>query len=136
MNPRTTVLQTAPLGHSGILIRVWRTLTASNREPLVLETNALPIELRIHIWRKTEESNPIPVKRTWFSRPVAGPTPLHHLPYRNTLVQTCFYMAPEIRIELILTDSKSAVLPLHNSGIKHSNFKRTYCFVRCQNKKP
>ena len=30
----------------------------------------------------------------------------------------CFYMAPEIRIELILTDSKSAVLPLHNSGIK------------------
>jgi hypothetical protein len=27
-------------------------------------------------------------------------------------------MAPEIRIELILTDSKSAVLPLHNSGIK------------------
>ena len=31
-------------------------------------------------WRKTEESNPIPVKRTWFSRPVAGPSPLHHLP--------------------------------------------------------
>ena len=32
------------------------------------------------IWRKTEESNPTPVKRTWFSRPVAAPTPLHHLP--------------------------------------------------------
>ena len=26
-------------------------------------------------------------------------------------------MAPEIRIELILTESKSAVLPLHYSGI-------------------
>ena len=25
-------------------------------------------------------------------------------------------MAPEIRIELILTESKSAVLPLHHSG--------------------
>ena len=31
-------------------------------------------------WRKTEESNPIRVNGTWFSRPVAGPTPLHHLP--------------------------------------------------------
>jgi hypothetical protein len=31
-------------------------------------------------WRKTEESNPIQFLRTWFSRPVAGPTPLHHLP--------------------------------------------------------
>jgi hypothetical protein len=40
------------------------------------------------IWRKTEESNPIPVKRTWFSRPVGGPSHLHHLPYRNTLSLT------------------------------------------------
>ncbi len=31
-------------------------------------------------WRKAEESNPIPVRRTRFSRPVAGPSPLHHLP--------------------------------------------------------
>ena len=31
-------------------------------------------------WRVAEESNPIPVKRTWFSRPVAGPTPLHYFP--------------------------------------------------------
>ena len=28
----------------------------------------------------------------------------------------CFNMAPEIRIELILTESKSVVLPLHHSG--------------------
>lgn len=28
----------------------------------------------------------------------------------------CFYMAPEIRIELILLESKSSVLPLHHSG--------------------
>ena len=27
-----------------------------------------------------------------------------------------FYMAPEIRIELILTESKSVVLPLHHEG--------------------
>ena len=32
-------------------------------------------------WWKTEESNPIPFLRTWFSRPVAGPSPLHHLPF-------------------------------------------------------
>lgn len=31
-------------------------------------------------WRKVEESNPIPVRRTRFSRPVAGPTPLHNFP--------------------------------------------------------
>ncbi len=36
--------------------------------------------LSLLIWRKTEESNPIPVKRTWFSRPVGGPSHLHHLP--------------------------------------------------------
>ena len=28
----------------------------------------------------------------------------------------CFNMAPEIRIELILAESKSAVLPIHHSG--------------------
>jgi hypothetical protein len=33
------------------------------------------------VWRKAEESNPIPVKRTWFSRPVAGPSPLHYFPF-------------------------------------------------------
>ena len=32
-------------------------------------------------WRKTEESNPIPFLRTRYSKPVAGPSPLHHLPY-------------------------------------------------------
>ena len=31
-------------------------------------------------WRTTEESNPIPVKRTQFSRLVAGPFPLHYCP--------------------------------------------------------
>ncbi len=32
------------------------------------------------LWRVAEESNPIPFPRTWFSRPVAGPTPLHYHP--------------------------------------------------------
>jgi hypothetical protein len=32
-------------------------------------------------WWKAEESNPTRLFiRTWFSRPVAGPSPLHHLP--------------------------------------------------------
>ena len=31
-------------------------------------------------WRKAEESNSIRFLRTWFSRPVAGPSPLHYLP--------------------------------------------------------
>ena len=89
----------------------------------------------LHVWRKAEESNPIPFLRTWFSRPVAGPSPLHYFPYRNILILhtfsdmtprscftepasslECFYMAPEIRIELILLESKSSVLPLHYSG--------------------
>ena len=33
-------------------------------------------------WRVPEESNPIRLfSRTWFSRPVAGPSPLHQHPY-------------------------------------------------------
>ena len=42
-------------------------------------------------WRRAEESNPIPFLRTWFSRPVAGPTPLHYFPYRNTLHNMFLY---------------------------------------------
>ena len=41
----------------------------------------------------------------------------------STTVETaemCFYMAPEIRIELILRTSKAPVLPLHHSGIINS----------------
>jgi hypothetical protein len=39
-------------------------------------------------------------------------------------------MAPEIRIELILTESKSAVLPLHHSGKKLQQiFKEQVCIV-------
>ena len=47
-------------------------------------------------WRKTEESNPIRFLGTWFSRPVAGPTPLHHLP--NTLSRQCAYQNALLRI--------------------------------------
>ena len=52
-----------------------RTLIASSANLRIIHYTTGTI-----IWRKTEESNPIPVKRTWFSRPVAGPSPLHHLP--------------------------------------------------------
>ena len=46
-------------------------------------------------------------------------------------------MAPEIRIELILTDSKSAVLPLHNSGIKSiQNVKEHIVMVDAKTKNP
>ena len=46
-------------------------------------------------------------------------------------------MAPEIRIELILTDSKSAVLPLHNSGIKSIQiFKEQIVMVNAKTKNP
>jgi hypothetical protein len=38
----------APFSRSGILPLIWRPLTASNRQPSVLETDALPIELRGH----------------------------------------------------------------------------------------
>ena len=41
----------------------------------------LPLHQRDIVWRKAEESNPIPSLRTWFSRPVAGPSPLHYFPY-------------------------------------------------------
>ena len=34
----------------------------------------------LDVWRKAEESNPIPFLRTQFSRLVAGPTPLHYFP--------------------------------------------------------
>ena len=40
----------------------------------------------------------------------------------NSVIKEFFNMAPEIRIELILKASKAPVLPLHHSGIKHSNF--------------
>jgi len=46
-------------------------------------------------------------------------------------------MAPEIRIELILTDSKSAVLPLHNSGIKNIQIlKEQIVMVDAKTKNP
>ena len=46
-------------------------------------------------------------------------------------------MAPEIRIELILTDSKSAVLPLHNSGIKSiQNVKEHIVLYDAKTKNP
>ena len=89
---------------------LWYRETGSNRPHLVLQTSALPTELprqnfgtswqirtadllRVketlyhwvneahNIWRKTEESNPIPFLRTQFSRLVGAPTHLHHLPY-------------------------------------------------------
>jgi len=48
-----------------------------------------------------------------------------------------FNMAPEIRIELILTDSKSAVLPLHNSGIKNIQIlKEQIVMVDAKTKNP
>lgn len=43
-----------------------------------------------YIWRVAEESNPIPFPRTWFSRPVAGPTPLHYYPRDATLMRLVF----------------------------------------------
>ena len=57
------------------------------------------------IWRKTEESNPIPVKRTWFSRPVAAPTPLHHLPKLVSVAG----------IEPTLERPKRSVIPFHHT---------------------
>ena len=46
-----------------------------------LQGTAITISAKVACcWRKAEESNPIPVKRTWFSRPVAGPSPLHYFP--------------------------------------------------------
>ena len=66
---------------------VWYLDTVSNRGPSPCKGDALPLSYPGNCWRKTEESNPIPVKRTWFSRPVAGPSPLHQLPltwYRET----------------------------------------------------
>ena len=66
---------------------------------MVLQTTAMTTSAKV-AWRKAEESNPIPVKRTWFSRPVAGPAPLHYFPYKNTLVLIYFYMVGAQRIEL------------------------------------
>jgi hypothetical protein len=48
-----------------------------------MDATSLPCcssRVQTRCWREAEESNPIPVRRTRFSRPVAGPTPLHHLP--------------------------------------------------------
>ncbi len=46
-----------------------------------LEASLCPREWPI-VWRKAEESNPTRLLRTQFSRLVAGPFPLHHLPWR------------------------------------------------------
>ena len=66
----------------------WYQRLDSNQPHLVLQTSALPDELRWHIWRKAEESNPIPVKRTQFSRLVAGPSQLHYFPLFGALGET------------------------------------------------
>jgi hypothetical protein len=89
------------------------------------------------IWRKTEESNPIPVKRTWFSRPVGGPSHLHHLPvfleqrvrFELTVFGICNPMrwasppplhclVSDARIELALLGPKPRVIPFHQSEKK------------------
>ena len=55
-------------------------------------------------WQWAEESNPIRVSRTWFSRPVAGPTPLHY---------SLFYLAKVTGLEPILRILEIHVRPLH-----------------------
>jgi hypothetical protein len=59
----------------------WYRRLDSNQPHPNFQSGALPDELRRYIWRKAEESNPIRFLGTWFSRPVAGPTPLHYFPF-------------------------------------------------------
>ena len=44
------------------------------------KATVIAIILQGQIWRKAEESNPIPFLRTQFSRLVAAPTQLHYFP--------------------------------------------------------
>lgn len=56
------------------------------------------LRVSTHVWRWAEESNPIPFLRTGFSRPVAGPTPLHYPPVnlQNNIRNFCGWAPPEI----------------------------------------
>ena len=74
-NSKTTWL---PLRHRGIIM-----VQPVGIEPtsMPLQGTAITISAKVACcWRKAEESNPIPFPRTWFSRPVAGPSPLHYFP--------------------------------------------------------
>lgn len=60
--------------------RAWSFRGRSNPIPFVGNERAAPAAKASRNWRKAEESNPTHVSRTEFSRLVAGPSPLHHLP--------------------------------------------------------
>ncbi len=83
---------------------IWYQETGSNRPRTDFQSVALPTELS-WFWRKTEESNPIRFLGTGFSRPVAGPTPLHHLPKVVSVAG----------IEPTLERPKRSVIPFHHT---------------------
>jgi len=60
---------------------IWELAWREGFEPPLadLESAVLPLNER-RIWRRAEESNPIPFLRTQFSRLVAAPTQLHYFP--------------------------------------------------------
>ena len=116
----------------------WYQRLDSNQPHLVLQTSALPDELRWHIWRKAEESNPIPVKRTQFSRLVAGPSQLHYFPYtwcprgdlnsQNLVSKTSTYTNSVTRAKFVI-DNLSHYTPsikasfFHWSALEDSNLR-------------
>ena len=106
-----------PLRHRGIFM-----VQPAGIEPAspALQTGAMTTSAKVACcWRKTEESNPIQFLRTWFSRPVAGPSPLHHLPYLEHRVRfelTVFQICNLVRW--------AAPPPVLNIGLGSRN--RTY----------
>jgi hypothetical protein len=100
----------ANLPYWNTLEEPWRAdiyyLLSTGWTPYQSDMNILPRVNVLQYGGRQRSRTPSTFGRTWFSRPVAGPSPLHYLP----LVEI-------IRLELILGESKSPVLPLHYISI-------------------
>lgn len=75
ISPQTTERSTIELQG-----RVWSMRQASNLQPLVYKTSALPFELHMRVWRKARGSNPELRVERLFSRQLDVPT-LSNFPY-------------------------------------------------------
>ena len=109
IEPRSPALQTGAMTTSAKAAMFGGGMVESNsnrfRSPSVFKTVQVPDLITLH-YSYHIETHYIQSKGTlWNATHTYRPATM------------CFYMAPEIRIELILRDSKSPVLPLHHSGI-------------------
>ena len=89
------------------------------------------------VWRKAEESNPIPVKRTWFSRPVAGPSPLHYFPLLSgpsTRIRTLDPLLPkQVRYQTALHSDCCFSLYLTRNSIDGIFYPVVWCTLQGSN---